>query len=119
MIACLGQQIVSGQRIGDGFYNRTLPHFEPYSKYPAAKGFVKNSFYTGLNATEFFFHTIGGREGLVDTAVKTAETGYMQRRLVKALEDLTVQYDGTVTISTGEILQVLIIQYFYFLISFI
>jgi len=110
MIACLGQQIVSGQRIGDGFYNRTLPHFETYSKYPAAKGFVKNSFYTGLNATEFFFHTIGGREGLVDTAVKTAETGYMQRRLVKALEDLTVQYDGTVTISTGEILQVKIIK---------
>jgi DNA-directed RNA polymerase III subunit RPC1 len=107
MIACLGQQIVSGQRIGDGFFNRTLPHFEPFSKYPAAKGFVKNSFFTGLNATEFFFHTIGGREGLVDTAVKTAETGYMQRRLVKALEDLTVQYDGTVTISTGEILQVI------------
>lgn len=70
MIACLGQQIVSGQRIGNGFYNRTLPHFEPNSKYPAAKGFVKNSFYTGLDATEFFFHTVGGREGLVDTAVK-------------------------------------------------
>lgn len=105
MIACLGQQIVSGQRIGNGFYNRTLPHFEPNSKYPAAKGFVKNSFYTGLDATEFFFHTVGGREGLVDTAVKTAETGYMQRRLVKALEDLTVQYNSSVTISSGEILQ--------------
>lgn len=105
MITCVGQQIVSGQRIGNGFYNRTLPHFEPNSKYPAAKGFVKNSFYTGLNATEFFFHTVGGREGLVDTAVKTAETGYMQRRMVKALEDLTVQYDNSVTISGGHILQ--------------
>ena len=55
---------------------------------PAAKGFVENSFYSGLTPTEFFFHTMGGREGLVDTAVKTAETGYMQRRLVKSLEDL-------------------------------
>lgn len=60
-----------------------------YTKYftvkiPEAKGFVKNSFFTGLTATEFFFHTMGGREGLVDTAVKTAETGYMQRRLMKA-----------------------------------
>ena len=56
-----------------------LPHFERHSKIPAAKGFVQNSFYSGLTATEFFFHTMGGREGLVDTAVKTAETGYMQR----------------------------------------
>lgn len=53
------------------------------AKTPEAKGFVENSFYTGLTPTEFFFHTMGGREGLVDTAVKTAETGYMQRRLVK------------------------------------
>lgn len=53
---------------------------------PAGKGFVANSFYSGLSATEFWFHTMGGREGLVDTAVKTAETGYMSRRLMKALE---------------------------------
>ena len=53
------------------------------AKAPDAKGFVRNSFYTGLTPTEFFFHTMGGREGLVDTAVKTAETGYMQRRLMK------------------------------------
>ena len=53
------------------------------AKDPAARGFVGNSFYSGLTPTEFFFHTMGGREGLVDTAVKTAETGYMQRRLVK------------------------------------
>ena len=105
MIACLGQQTVSGSRIGNGFINRTLPHFELDSKYPASKGFVKSSFYSGLNATEFFFHTIGGREGLVDTAVKTAETGYMQRRLMKALEDLCVQYNYSVTTSNGNILQ--------------
>ena len=107
MIACLGQQTVSGSRIGNGFVGRTLPHFEVNSKYPASKGFVKNSFFTGLNATEFFFHTVGGREGLVDTAVKTAETGYMQRRLMKALEDLCVQYNYSVTTSSGDILQFL------------
>ena len=89
----------------NGFFDRSLPHFEPFSKYPASKGFVKNSFYNGLTATEFFFHTIGGREGLIDTAVKTAETGYMQRRLIKALEDLSVKYDDTVRTSTHHVIQ--------------
>ena len=83
MVACVGQQAVGGMRIQNGFVNRTLPHFEYHSLTPAAKGFVANSFYSGLHATEFFFHAMGGREGLVDTAVKTAETGYMARRLMK------------------------------------
>lgn len=83
MMACVGQQAVGGNRIENGFVNRTLPHFEYHSLTPQAKGFVANSFYTGLSPTEFFFHTMGGREGLVDTAVKTAETGYMARRLMK------------------------------------
>ncbi|KAG1714420.1 DNA-directed RNA polymerase III subunit RPC1 [Nymphon striatum] len=74
-------------------------------KSPAAKGFVSNSFYSGLTPSEFFFHTMGGREGLVDTAVKTAETGYMQRRLIKSLEDLCSQYDNTVRDSLGNIIQ--------------
>ncbi|MGH0152595.1 UNVERIFIED_CONTAM: hypothetical protein FKN15_022766 [Acipenser sinensis] len=78
MIACVGQQAISGSRVPDGFENRSLPHFEKHSKLPAAKGFVADSFYSGLTPTEFFFHTMAGREGLVDTAVKTAETGYMQ-----------------------------------------
>jgi len=63
-----------GKRTPNGFEDRSLPHFERHSKLPAAKGFVENSFYSGLTPTEFFFHTMGGREGLVDTAVKTAET---------------------------------------------
>ena len=62
---------------------------------------------SGLNASEFFFHAMGGREGLIDTAVKTAETGYIQRRLVKALEDVMTMYDGTVRNSHGGILQFL------------
>jgi hypothetical protein len=102
---CVGQQAVSGNRIPNGFINRSLPHFPKYSREPAAKGFVQNSFYTGLTATEFFFHTMGGREGLVDTAVKTAETGYMQRRLMKSLEDLCVHYDSSVRTSEQTIVQ--------------
>ena len=105
MISAVGQQAVNGHRIPNGFVNRSLPHFPKHSRSPASKGFVENSFYSGLNATEFFFHTMGGREGLVDTAVKTAETGYMQRRLMKALEDLCVQYDHTVRTSEHNVVQ--------------
>ncbi|RHY45719.1 hypothetical protein DYB30_008220, partial [Aphanomyces astaci] len=96
MVACVGQQSVGGKRAPEGFVNRTLPHFLPYALHAAAKGFVSNSFYSGLTATEFFFHTMGGREGLVDTAVKTAET---------ALEDLSCQYDATVRNSEGSVVQ--------------
>lgn len=107
MIACVGQQSVGGRRAPNGFIDRSLPHFPRNDKTPAAKGFVANSFYTGLTATEFFFHTMGGREGLVDTAVKTVETGYMSRRLMKALEDLSTHYDGTVRNASGGIVQLL------------
>jgi len=105
MVACVGQQIIAGHRVPDGFQDRSLPHFPKKSKTPPSKGFVRNSFYSGLRATEFLFHAISGREGLVDTAVKTAETGYMQRRLMKALEDLTTQYDLSVRNSTGGVVQ--------------
>nr|GMD70111.1 endoribonuclease Dicer homolog 2-like [Ipomoea batatas] len=105
MIACVGQQSVGGRRAPNGFIDRSLPHFPRKSKLPAAKGFVASSFYEGLTATEFFFHTMGGREGLVDTAVKTADTGYMSRRLMKALEDLSVLYDKTVRNASSCIVQ--------------
>ncbi|XP_060520188.1 DNA-directed RNA polymerase III subunit RPC1 [Cylas formicarius] len=105
MIACVGQQALNGKRVPNGFDDRSLPHFPHHSKTPEAKGFVGNSFYSGLTPTEFFFHTMGGREGLVDTAVKTAETGYMQRRLVKSLEDLVVHYDGSVRNAESDIVQ--------------
>ena len=72
---------------------------------PASKGFVERSFMAGLRPTEFFFHAMGGREGLIDTAVKTSETGYIQRRLVKAMEDVRVGYDNLVYTSNGYILQ--------------
>lgn len=105
MVALVGQQIISGARVADGFQDRTLPHFFKNSRQPPSKGFVKNSFYNGLVPTEFLFHAISGREGLVDTAVKTAETGYMSRRLMKSLEDLATQYDLTVRTSENNIVQ--------------
>jgi DNA-directed RNA polymerase III subunit RPC1 len=106
MVACVGQQSVGGSRTPNGFRERTLPHFKRGDRTPEGKGFVANSFYSGLEPTEFFFHTMAGREGLVDTAVKTAETGYMSRRLMKALEDLYVHYDGSVRNAAGAIMQI-------------
>ncbi|CAG8604253.1 17477_t:CDS:2, partial [Acaulospora morrowiae] len=105
MTACVGQQNVEGKRIPFGFKFRTLPHFTKDDHSPESRGFVENSYLRGLTPQEFFFHAMGGREGLIDTAVKTAETGYIQRRLVKALEDVMVKYDGTVRNSLGDIVQ--------------
>ena len=105
MVAVVGQQIIGGQRVPDGFQDRSLPHFPKNARQPPSKGFVRNSFFSGLTPTEFLFHAISGREGLVDTAVKTAETGYMSRRLMKSLEDLSVQYDNTVRNSSSIIVQ--------------
>ncbi|KAL2210483.1 DNA-directed RNA polymerase II largest subunit [Sarocladium strictum] len=107
MTALVGQQIVEGKRIPFGFKYRTLPHFTKDDYSPEARGFVENSYLRGLTPTEFFFHAMAGREGLIDTAVKTAETGYIQRRLVKALEDLSARYDGTVRNSLGDTIQFL------------
>jgi DNA-directed RNA polymerase beta' subunit len=96
MIATLGQISVEGKRIPYGFTDRTLPHYKKYDDGAEARGFVESSFIRGLTPQEFFFHAMSGREGLIDTAVKTAETGYIQRQLIKAMEDLVVQHDGTV-----------------------
>ncbi|KAF2128057.1 beta and beta-prime subunits of DNA dependent RNA-polymerase [Dothidotthia symphoricarpi CBS 119687] len=105
MVALVGQQAVEGQRIPYGFKYRTLPHFTKDDYSPESRGFVENSYLRGLTPSEFFFHAMAGREGLIDTAVKTAETGYIQRRLVKALEDVMVKYDGTVRNSMGDIVE--------------
>ena len=105
MIACVGQQTIGGKRIPSGFEDRALPHFAKHDAAPAAKGFVSNSFFSGLTPSEFFFHTMCGREGLVDTAVKTAETGYLSRRLMKAMEDLGTDYDLSVHNSSGTMIQ--------------
>ena len=105
MVSCLGQQNVDGKRIPYGFENRTLPHFTKYDDTPEARGFVEDSFIQGLTPQELFFHAMGGRTGLIDTAVKTSQTGYIQRRLIKGLEDLKVEYDMTVRNNKGKIVQ--------------
>jgi len=105
MSGCVGQQAVRGERIHRGYQFRTLPHFKKHDLGAAAKGFVASSYKKGLNPTEYFFHSMGGREGLVDTAVRTSRSGYMQRRLINALEDIKVEQDGTVRQAGGQIIQ--------------
>jgi DNA-directed RNA polymerase II subunit RPB1 len=105
MISCVGQQNVDNKRIPYGFENRTLPHFTKFDDSPAARGFVENSFISGLTPQELFFHAMGGRIGIIDTAVKTSQTGYIQRRLIKGLEDLKVEYDMTVRNNQNKIIQ--------------
>jgi DNA-directed RNA polymerase beta' subunit len=105
MISCLGQQNVDGKRIPYGFENRTLPHYTKYDDSPGARGFVESSYINGLTPQELFFHAMGGRVGLIDTAVKTSSTGYIQRRLIKGLEDLMVSYDMTIRTNKNKIVQ--------------
>jgi DNA-directed RNA polymerase beta' subunit len=105
MISCLGQQNVDGKRIPYGFEHRTLPHYTKYDDSPGARGFVESSYINGLTPQELFFHAMGGRVGLIDTAVKTSTTGYIQRRLIKGLEDLKVEYDMTIRTNKNKIVQ--------------
>ncbi len=107
MAGALGQQSRRGNRLHTGFHNRALPHFQENDTNPDAKGFVKSNYRDGLSTLEFFFHAMGGREGLVDTAVRTQQSGYMQRRLINALEHIRLEYDGTVRDPHGHIVQFL------------
>ncbi|MFQ5940705.1 MAG: DNA-directed RNA polymerase subunit A' [Nitrososphaerales archaeon] len=107
MTAALGQQSIRGKRIQNGYHNRALSHYLPNDPSPDAKGFVKSNYRDGLNPLEFFFHAMGGREGLVDTAVRTQQSGYMQRRLINALEHLKIEYDSTVRDPQGNVIQYL------------
>jgi len=105
MTACLGQQNVDGKRIPYGFEHRTLPHYTKYDDSAIARGFVESSYINGLSPQELFFHAMGGRIGLIDTAVKTSTTGYIQRRLIKGLEDLMVNYDMTIRTNKSKLVQ--------------
>lgn len=104
----VGQQIVGGNRIP--FCNgpigpRTLAAFSPYDNSPASRGFIKNSYIKGLDPHEFFYHQQAGREGVVATAVQTADAGYNQRRMIKNQESEVISYDKTVRGSNNKILQ--------------
>ena len=105
MMGLLGQQLVAGRRIQYTLQDRTLPHFPRFDDGFESRGFVENSFITGLRPAEFFFHAMGGREGLIDTAIKTSDSGYIQRKLVKSMEDLHIEYDGTVRNVNNSIVQ--------------
>ena len=105
IMGCVGEQSIWGSRIEDGFTSRTLPHFHRNDLSPSAKGFCKNSFIEGLTPSEMFFHAMGGRTGIIDTAIRTADSGYLSRKFIKAAEDLMINYDFTVRNATSHIVQ--------------
>ncbi len=105
MSASVGQLSLRGTRIRRGYRNRTLSHFKWGDVGPAAGGFVRHSYKGGLNPTEFFFNAITGRDTIMDTSMRTPKSGYLQRRLVNALQDLKVEYDRTVRDASGRIVQ--------------
>ncbi|KAJ1678125.1 hypothetical protein EV182_004725, partial [Spiromyces aspiralis] len=102
---CLGQQALEGRRVPVMASGKTLPSFLPFDVSVRAGGFIADRFLTGLHPQEFYFHCMAGREGLIDTAVKTANSGYLQRCLIKHLEGLKVHYDYSVRDSDGSVLQ--------------
>lgn len=103
---CVGLQHIEGKRPESTFdQTRCLPHFEGGDTDPRSRGFIRSSYLQGLNPSEFFFHAMAGREGVIDTAIRTSETGYVQREFVKLLEDIHVAYDGTIRNGSGEVLQ--------------
>ncbi|MBT4050523.1 MAG: DNA-directed RNA polymerase subunit A' [Euryarchaeota archaeon] len=94
MAGSIGQPKVRGKRLERGYQGRVLTHFQRGVKGAQEKGFVSSSFKRGLEPTEFFMLSVSGRESLVDTAVRTSKSGYMQRRLINAMDDLKVANDG-------------------------
>ena len=105
MSASVGQLSLRGTRIRRGYRDRTLPHFKWGDVGPAAGGFVRHSYKGGLTPTEFFFNAITGRDTIMDTSMRTPKSGYLQRRLVNALQDLKVTYDNMIRDASGRIVQ--------------
>lgn len=103
----LGQQELEGRRVPKMQNGKTLPCYLPYDPNPRSSGYVTDRFISGLRPQDFYFHCMAGREGLIDTAVKTSRSGYLQRCLIKQLESLIVNYDMTVRDNDGSIVQFL------------
>ncbi len=103
--ATIGQETIKGQRIKIGYHNRTFPHFKRGDISLESKGFVKNGYKGGLDPFEFFFDAMNSREGLMDKSLKTRHSGYLERRLIGALQDLKIEYDGTVRDSGKKIIE--------------
>ena len=105
-ISCsVGQRSLWDERISLGYSNRTLSFFKEFDLSPKARGFIYSSYMDGLQPYEFFFDAITGRDGLMDTALRTPKSGYLYRRLANALQDLRVEYDKTVRDASGRIIQ--------------
>lgn len=108
LISCnLGQQVLEGRRVPVMVSGKTLPSFKPFETKVRAGGYITDRFLTGIRPQEYFFHAMAGREGLIDTAIKTASSGYLQRCLIKGMEGLKVEYDSSVRDSDGTIVQFL------------
>jgi DNA-directed RNA polymerase subunit A' len=107
MAAVVGQETILGERIKRGYLDRTLPHIRPHDLSPASHGFVRSSFKAGLQPFGLFWNIMNGREGLMDKSLRTRKSGYMQRRLVNALQDMKVFDDGSVRNANHEIVQFL------------
>ena len=105
MAAALGQSRVHGERIQRGYRNRTLPHFKVGDLSPDAHGYSKDSFRVGLNPFEFFFDAISGRESLMDKSLRTRHCGYLERRLMNALQDLKIGCNSIIKDNRGIIIQ--------------
>ncbi len=105
MACCVGQQQLSGKRIDFGYKERTLSLFKKNDLNPRARGFIYSSFIEGLRPDEFFFGAITGRDSLMDTALRTPKSGYLYRRLSNALQDLRIEYDGTVRDGNNNVIQ--------------
>lgn len=108
LISCnLGQQVLEGRRVPVMVSGKTLPSFKPFETKVRAGGYITDRFLTGVRPQEYFFHAMAGREGLIDTAIKTASSGYLQRCLIKGMEGLKVEYDSSVRDSDGTMVQFL------------
>lgn len=105
MSGCLGQQLVEGSRILKKLNNRSLPYYHQHDDSAEARGFIKTPFVRGLNVEEFICHNMTGREGLISTSIKTSETGYLQRKMIKRSEDVMIDNDGTVRTGNKIMLQ--------------
>jgi len=105
MTAIVGQQALHGKRIDSGYRGRTLSYFKKHDLSPKAHGFIRNNFKSGLKPHEFFFGAMTGRDALMDTALRTPKSGYLYRRLSNALQDLKVEYDGSVRDASGKVVQ--------------
>lgn len=102
----IAQNNVEGVRIKKRIEGRSLIYFHRDDDTPEARGFIKSSYLTGLKGFEFCYNAMAGREGLIDTAIRTASTGYIQRQLIKGLEDLMINYDGTNRNARGVVVQI-------------